>query len=141
MRVLVFVKATSDSEAGAMPTPELVEAMGKYNEELINAGVMLGGDGLTPSAQGKRVAFDGASRTVIDGPFAETRELVAGYWQWEVKDMAEAVEWVKRCPNPMPGPSEIEIRPVLDFMADFADAITPEGAAIHDRNRERLEQR
>lgn len=141
MRVVVFVKATSDSEAGAMPSPELVEAMGRYNEELINAGVMLGGDGLTPSSRGKRVAFDGASRTVIDGPFAETRELVAGYWQWEVKDMAEAVEWVKRCPNPMPGPSEIEIRPVLDFMTDFADAITPEGAAIHDRNRERLEQR
>lgn len=141
MRVVVFVKATADSEAGAMPSPELVEAMGRYNEELINAGVMLGGDGLTPSSRGKRVAFDGASRTVIDGPFAETRELVAGYWQWEVKDMAEAVEWVKRCPNPMPGPSEIEIRPVLDFMTDFAGAITPEGAAIHDRNRERLEQR
>ena len=112
MRVMVMVKATKDSEAGAMPSTELLEAMGKYNEELINAGVMLAGDGLQPSSKGKRVAFDGPSRTVIDGPFAETRELVAGFWLWEVKDMAEAVEWVKRCPNPMPGPSEIEIRPV-----------------------------
>lgn len=138
MRVVVFVKATEDSEAGVMPSNELGEAMGKFNEELINAGVMLGGDGLRPSSQGKRVAFDGASRTVIDGPFAETRELVAGYWIWEVKDMDEALEWVKRCPNPMPGPSEIEIRPVLD-MADFAEALTPEVMAIHDRNRERFE--
>ena len=104
MRVMVFVKATEDSEAGVMPSTELLEAMGKYNEELVAAGIMLAGDGLKPSSQGKRVAFDGPSRTVIDGPFAETRELVAGYWLWEVKDMAEAVEWVKRCPNPMPGP-------------------------------------
>jgi hypothetical protein len=140
MRVIVFVKATEDSEAGRMPTPELVEAMGRYNEELINAGVMLGGDGLKPSSNGKRVAFDGPSRTVIDGPFAETRELVAGFWIWEVKDMAEAVEWVKRCPNPMFGPSEIEIRPVYD-MADFAEAMTPEAEAIHDHNRELLEKR
>src|SRR5262245_11908450 len=113
MRVMVMVKATKDSEAGAMPTTELVEAMGKYNEQLIDAGIMLAGEGLKPSAQGKRVAFDGASRAVIDGPFAETRELVAGFWLWEVKDMSEAVEWVKRCPNPMPGPSEIEIRPIV----------------------------
>jgi hypothetical protein len=122
MRVMVLVKATEDSEAGVMGSPELYEQMGKYNEELIKAGIMLAGDGLKPSSQGKRVAFDGANRTVIDGPFAETRELVAGYWLWEVKDMAEAVEWVKRCPNPMPGPSEIEIRPVYEE-ADFADLV------------------
>ncbi|MBW8319040.1 MAG: YciI family protein, partial [Rhizobium sp.] len=107
MRVMVMVKATEDSEEGIMPSTELFEAMGKFNEELVNAGIMLSGDGLKPSKLGKRVAFDGSSRRVIDGPFAETRELVAGYWIWEVKDMAEAVEWVKRCPNPMPGPSEI----------------------------------
>ena len=105
MRVMVLVKATKDSEAGVMPSTELLGAMGKYNEELVNAGVMLAGEGLQPSAQGKRVGFEGAKRTVIDGPFAETRELVAGYWMWEVKDMPEAVEWVKRCPNPMPGPA------------------------------------
>ena len=137
MRVLVFVKATEDSEQGMMPPAELFEAMGKYNEELINAGIMLGGDGLKPSKEGKRIAFDGPSRTVIDGPFAETRELVAGYWIWQVKDMAEAVEWVKRCPNPMLGPSEIEIRPVYE-MEDFGEALTPEAAAIHDANRDKL---
>jgi hypothetical protein len=136
MRVMVIVKATEESEAGAMPPTELLEAMGKYNEELVNAGIMLAGDGLQPSSKGKRVAFDGPKRTVIDGPFAETKELVAGYWVWEVKDMAEAVEWVKRCPNPMPGPSEIEIRPVYE-MADFAAALTPEVAALHDRVREK----
>lgn len=112
MRVMVFVKATGDSEAGVMPPSELLEAMGRYNEELVDAGIMLGGDGLKPSSNGKRVAFDGSSRMVIDGPFAETKELVAGYWLWEVRDMDHAVEWVKRCPNPMPGPSEIEIRPI-----------------------------
>jgi hypothetical protein len=137
---MVMVKATKDSEAGIMPSTELLEAMGKYNEELVNAGIMLAGDGLKPSSQGKRVAFDGASRTVIDGPFAETRELVAGYWIWEVKDMAEAVAWVKRCPNPMPGPSEIEIRPLYE-MSDFAEIITPEAIAPHDRVREKLERR
>lgn len=125
MRVMVLVKATDDSEAGVMPPTEMFEAMMKFNEELVNAGVMLGGDGLKPSSMGKRVAFDGPSRTVIDGPFAETRELVAGYWIWQVKDMAEAVEWVKRCPNPMFGPSEIEIRPFYE-MEDFGDAVTPE---------------
>lgn len=134
MRVMVLVKATSDSEAGLMPSTKLLEAMGRYNEELVNAGIMLGGDGLKPSAQGKRVAFDGAGRTVLDGPFAETRELVAGYWLWEVRDMAEAVEWVTRCPNPMPGPSEIEIRPLYE-MADFAEALTPEVADLHERTR------
>lgn len=140
MRVMVMVKATKDSEAGIMPSTELLEAMGKYNEELVNAGIMLAGEGLKPSSKGKRVAFDGQSRTVIDGPFAETRELVAGYWIWEVKDMAEAIEWVKRCPNPMPGPSEIEIRPVYE-MADFAEAMTPAVAELHDRTSEKLAAR
>ena len=137
MRVMVLVKATETAKPGSMPSTELLEAMGKFNEELVNAGIMLAGEGLKPSAQGKRVAFDGPGRTVIDGPFAETRELVAGYWLWEVKDMAEAVEWVKRCPNPMLGPSEIEIRPVYD-MADFGEALTPEVAELHDRIREKL---
>ena len=139
MRVVVFVKATEDSEQGRMAPPELLEAMGKYNEELVNAGVMLGGDGLKPSSQGKRIAFDGADRTVIDGPFAETRELVAGYWIWEVKDMDEAVAWVKRCPNPMFGPSEIEIRPVYE-MSDFDEIMTPEAEAVHERVRQKLEE-
>ncbi|HKT54629.1 MAG TPA: YciI family protein [Caulobacteraceae bacterium] len=118
MRVMVFVKATDDSEKGTLPTAELLEAMGQYNQELISAGILRAADGLKASSQGKRVAFDGARRTVIDGPFAETRELVAGFWLWEVKDMDEAVAWVKRCPNPMPGPSEIEIRPLYEE-ADF----------------------
>ena len=137
MRVMVLVKATADSEAGIMPSVDLFEAMGRFNEELVAAGIMLSGDGLKPSAQGKRVAFDGPARRVIDGPFAETRELVAGFWIWEVKDMAEAVEWAKRCPNPMPGPSELEIRPFYE-MANFADVLPPEVAAIHDRVRDDL---
>ncbi len=137
MRVMVFVKATKDSEQGILPSSELLVAMGRYNEELIKAGIMQNGEGLKPSSEGKRVAFDGPSRMVIDGPFAETKELVAGFWIWEVKDMAEAVEWVKRCPNPMPGPSEIEIRPVYE-MGDFAEITTPEAEEIHERNRERL---
>ena len=137
MRVMVFVKATSDSEQGVMPPAELFEQMGKYNEELVNAGIMLAGEGLKPSSQGKRVAFDGPSRAVTDGPFAETRELVAGYWLWEVKDLDEAVEWVKRCPNPMPGPSEIEIRPIYE-MSDFEHLLTPEAAEINDRLRDKL---
>jgi hypothetical protein len=140
MRVMVLVKATKDSEAGIMPSAELLEAMGKFNEELVNAGIMRAGDGLKPSSQGKRVAFDGPNRRVIDGPFAQTNELVAGYWLWEVKDMAEAVEWVKRCPNPMPGPSEIEIRPFYE-MADFAEAMTPEVSELHDRTSEKLASR
>ncbi|MER9049073.1 YciI family protein [Mesorhizobium sp. M0923] len=118
MRVMVLVKATEDSEKGFLPTPEAKEAMGRFNDELRNAGILLDADGLKPSSQGKRLAFDGSRRTVIDGPFAETRELVAGFWLWEVKDMDEAVAWVKRCPNPMPGPSEIEIRPLYE-MADW----------------------
>jgi hypothetical protein len=137
MRVMVMVKATEDSEAGALPTAELLEAMGKFNEELVAAGVMLAGDGLRPSKEGKRVAFDGPSRTVIDGPFAETRELVAGYWIWEVRDMAEAVEWVKRCPNPMFGPSEIEIRTFYE-LADFGEVLTPELTELHERSRGKI---
>jgi hypothetical protein len=136
MRVMVLVKATKDSEAGVMPSTELLEAMGKYNQELVEAGILLAAEGLHPSAKGKRVAFDGPSRTVIDGPFAETGELVAGFWLWQVKDMAEAIAWVKRCPNPMPGPSEIEIRPVFE-MADFGEALTPDVAELHDRTREK----
>lgn len=132
MRVMVFVKATADSEAGVLPPGELLEAMGKYNEELVDAGIMKAGEGLKPSSAGKRIGFDGANRTVIDGPFAETKELVAGFWIWEVRDMDHAVEWVKRCPNPMPGYSEIEIRPVYE-MSDFAEVITPEAEAVHAR--------
>jgi hypothetical protein len=140
MRVLVFVKATADSEAGMLPPDGLLEAMGRYNEELVDAGILLGGDGLKPSSAAKRVAFDGASRMVIDGPFAETKELVAGYWIWEVRDMDEAVAWVKRCPNPMPGPSEIEIRPIIE-LSDFAAVMTPEAEEIHNRVRDKAEGR
>lgn len=140
MRVMVIVKATKDSEDGVMPTTELLEAMGKYNEELVNAGVMMAGEGLHPSVKGKRIAFDGPSRTVIDGPFAETRELIAGFWLWEVKDMAEAIEWAKRCPNPMPGPSELEIRQVFEA-ADFGEAFTPELAEQEERLREKAAKR
>ncbi len=136
MRVMVLVKATKDSEAGDMPSTELLEVMGKYNQELVNAGILLAGEGLHPSSRGKRVAFDGPDRTVVDGPFAQIGELVAGFWLWEVKDMAEAVDWVKRCPNPMPGRSEIEIRPVFE-MADFGDALTPEVAELEKRTREK----
>ena len=134
MRVMVLIKATADSEGGVMPDTELLEAMGKYNEELVNAGVMLGGEGLKPSSEGKRVRFGGAERTVMDGPFV-TKELVAGFWMWNVKDMSEAVEWVKRCPNPMNGSSEIEIRPVFE-MSDFGEAMTPELVEQEERLRE-----
>ena len=140
MRVMVLVKATVDSEAGLMPSTELVEAMFQYNEELVKAGIMQGGDGLKPSSEGKRVAFDGDGRTVIDGPFSHTSELVAGYWLWEVRDMDEALDWVKRCPNPMPGPSEIELRPLYEI-SDFGDAVTPELAAQEGRLREEIEGR
>jgi hypothetical protein len=118
VRVMVLVKATEDSEKGTLPTKELLEAMGKFNEELTKAGIMRAGEGLKPTSQAKRIAFDGPRRRVIDGPFAETKELVAGFWLWDVKDMDEAVAWVKRCPNPMPGPSEIEIRPLYE-LSDF----------------------
>jgi hypothetical protein len=116
---MVLVKATDDSEQGILPTTELLQAMGRYNEELVSAGIMQSGDGLKPSSAGKRIAFDGPGRTVIDGPFAATGELVAGFWLWEVKDIDEAVAWAKRCPNPMPGPSELELRPLYE-MADFS---------------------
>lgn len=138
MKVMVMVKATADSEAGAMPSTELLEAMGKFNEELVNAGVMLAGEGLHPSSRGVRVAFDGPQRRVIDGPFAETRELVAGFWLWEVRSMDEAIEWAKRCPNPMPGPSELEIRPLF-CSKDFGAEFTPELREQGDRLRERLD--
>ena len=125
MRVLVIVKANEQSEAGVMPSTELLEAMGRYNEELVKAGIMLAGEGLHPSSRGARIHFDGASRTVTDGPFAETKELVAGYWLWQVRSLEEASEWVKRCPNPHAGPSDIEIRPVFEA-EDFGEAFTPE---------------
>jgi hypothetical protein len=137
MRVMVLVKATEDSEKGILPTTEMFEAMGRYNAELVNTGIMRAADGLKPSSQGKRIAFDGPGRTVIDGPFAETCELAAGFWLWEVNDIDEAVAWVKRCPNPMPGPSEIEIRPLYE-VADFDENLTPEVTEIHDRTREKL---
>ena len=137
MRVMVLIKATEDSEAGAMPSTELLEAMGQFNEELADAGVLVAGEGLQPSAKGKRVAFDGPERTVSDGPFAPTAELVAGFWLWNIRDMAEAVDWVKRCPNPMPGPSEIEIRPVFEAL-DFGDTMTPEVAEQEARLRDKL---
>ncbi|KVA22847.1 YciI family protein [Burkholderia ubonensis] len=125
MRVMVIVKATNESEAGEMPDTELLAAMGRYNEELVKAGVMLAGEGLHPSSRGKRVRFSGTGRSVIDGPFAETKELIAGFWMWQVKSMDEAVEWVKRCPNPMKSDSEIEIRPVFEA-EDFGAEFTPE---------------
>ncbi len=137
MRAIVFVKATKSSEDGVMPTTELMEAMGKFNEELVNAGIMQSGDGLHPSSKGKRIVFDGDSRTVVDGPFPNTNELVAGFWLWKVKDMDEAVAWVKRCPNPMLERSEIEIRPLFE-MEDFGDVVTPEIAAHVEELRARV---
>jgi hypothetical protein len=134
MRVMVMVKATNQSEAGEMPGTELLAAMGNFNEELVKAGVMLAGEGLHPSARGKRVRFSGSQRNVIDGPFTETRELVAGFWLWQVKSMEEAVEWVRRCPNPMAGESEIEIRPLFEA-DDFGAEFTPELRAQEERLR------
>ncbi len=130
-------KATKDSEAGILPSKELLAAMMKYNEELVKAGIMLAGDGLTPSSKGKRMRFSGNKRTVIDGPFSETKELIAGYWIWQVRSMEEAVEWLKRCPNPMPGESEIEIRPFFEA-ADFGENLTPELQAQEERLREQI---
>ena len=124
MRFMVMVKATEDSENGVMPTQQLLEDMGRFNEELVKAGIMLAGEGLKPSRLGARVHFDGKSRTVHDGPFSETKELVAGFWLWQCKDLAECLEWVKRCPNPMFGPSDIEVRPVVDA-EDFGEEFTP----------------
>ena len=140
MRCVVFVKATKDSEAGVMPSEQLLTEMGNYNEELVRAGIMQAGEGLHPSSKGKRVAFNGKDRTVIDGPCSETKELVAGFWIWNVTSMDEAVEWVKRCPNPMPGPSEIEIRPVFEA-EDFGEQFTPELRAQEDRLRAELERK
>ena len=138
MKVVIFVKATADSEAGVLPTSEMIEAMGRYNEELVAAGIMKDGDGFKPTSAAKRVRFDGADRTVIDGPFDVPNNQVAGYWIWDVKNMDEAVAWVKRCPNPMPGPSEIEIRPTYT-MEDFAEVVTPEITARDERLRSMLE--
>ena len=139
MRVMVMVKATSQSEAGEMPGTELLAAMGNFNEELVKAGVMLAGEGLHPSAKGKRVRFSGSQRTVIDGPFAETKELIAGFWLWQVKSMDEAIEWVKRCPNPMEGESEIEIRQVFEA-DDFGAEFTPELRAQEERLRAEIDE-
>jgi len=135
MRFMVIVKATKDSEAGVMPEQKLLEAMGKYNEELVKAGVMLAGEGLHPSSKGARVRFSGDKRTVIDGPFTETKELIAGFWLFQVKSLEEAIEWVKRAPNPHPGESEIEIRQVFEA-EDFGAELTPELRAQEERIRE-----
>jgi hypothetical protein len=134
MRVMVIVKATSESEAGKMPSTEMLTAMGNFNEELIKAGIMVSGDGLHPSSKGKRVHFSGSQRHVIDGPFAETKELIAGFWLWQVKSMEEAIEWVKRCPNPMESDSDIEIRPLFE-MEDFGSELTPELKEKDERMR------
>ncbi len=138
MRVMVFVKATKESEAGQMPEPKMLEDMMKFIEQLVDAGVMVAGDGLKPSSEGVRVRFNGDERTVLNGPFAETRELVAGYWIWKVDSIAEAVEWVKKCPNPMLSESDIEIRPLYE-MEDFGDAVTPEIEAKEAELRRRTE--
>lgn len=134
MRVMVIVKATKDSEAGVMPSEQMFTEMLAYNDQLVKAGIMLAGDGLHPSNKGKRVRFDGQKRTVIDGPFAETKELIAGYWLWQVRSMDEAIEWVKRCPNPMPGESEIEVRQIFEA-DDFGAELTPELRAKEERIR------
>jgi hypothetical protein len=140
MRVMVIVKATKNSEAGAMPSEQLLAEMGKYNEELVKAGVMLAGEGLHPSARGKRVVFSGGRKEVVDGPFAETKELVAGFWLWQVKDLDEALEWARRCPDPMPGEEGIlEIRPVFEA-EDFGAEFTPELRARQERLRAEIEQ-
>lgn len=137
MRFMVMVKATADSEAGVMPSEQLLAEMGRFNEQLVQAGVMQAGEGLHPSSKGARVRFSGQGRTVIDGPFAETKELVAGFWLWQCASLQEAIEWVKRCPNPMPGDSEIEIRQIFSA-EDFGDALTPELRAQEDRLREQV---
>lgn len=138
MRVMVIVKASQESEAGQMPSEALLAAMGQYNEELMKAGVLVAGEGLQPSAKGARVRFSGSQRTVVDGPFAETKELIAGYWIFQVASLAEAIEWVKRCPNPMPGDSEIEIRPLFE-MDDFGEEFTPELREQEERIRAQLD--
>jgi hypothetical protein len=140
MRFVVMVKATKDSEAGKMPSTRLLEEMGKFNEELVKAGIMLAGEGLHPSSKGVRVKFDGDKRTVVDGPFAETKELVAGFWIWQVKSQAEAIEWVKRCPNPHEGEGEIEIRQVFEA-EDFGAEYTPELREADERLRSQIENK
>ena len=137
MRFMIIVKATEDSEAGKLPSAELLTAMGKFNEELVNAGVLLAGEGLQPSSKGARIRYEGSKRTVVDGPFAETRELIAGFWLIQVKSKEEAIEWMKRCPNPFDGPSEIEIRQVFE-MEDFGAVATPEIVAREEALRARL---
>ncbi len=140
MRVIVMIKATRNSEAGAAPTEQLAADMTKFNEALVQAGIMLGGDGLKPTSQGKRVRFIGDKRLVIDGPFAETKEVIAGYWTWNVKSMDEAIEWVRRCPHPMPGEdTEIEIRPLYE-VEDFGDAFPPELREREERMRVEIER-
>ena len=140
MRVIVFVKATKESEAGEMPSEQMLSEMMKFNEELVNAGVMQAGEGLQPSSKGKRVTFSGDKRTVIDGPFAETKELVAGYWLWNVKSMDAAIEWAKRCPNPMPDSEGVlELRPLFE-LEDFGDEMTPELRAQEERLRQQAER-
>jgi hypothetical protein len=140
MRIMVMVKATKSSEAGALPDQKLVTDMGKYNEELVKAGIMLAGDGLHPSSKGKRVRFGAGKKVVVDGPFAETKELVAGFWIWQVKSMDEALEWVRRCPDPMPGEeSEIELRPLYE-VDDFGEAVAPEMRERDERLRAEIER-
>jgi len=140
MRVMVMVKATRDSEAGVMPGTEMMAEMGRFNEELIKAGVLLAAEGLHPSSKGVRVRFSGKSRNVVDGPFAETNELVAGFWLWQVSSMEEAIEWVRRCPNPMPTDSEIEIRRIFEA-EDFGEALTPELREQEERQRRQIDDR
>jgi hypothetical protein len=141
MRLMVIVKASKSSEAGVMPNEKLLADMGKFNEELVKAGVMLAGEGLHPSSKGKRVLFSGGKKKIIDGPFAETKELIAGYWIWQVESMDEALEWVKRCPDPMPGEeSEIEIRPIFEA-EDFGEEFTPELRAQEEQLRQEMEKR
>jgi len=140
MRVMVIVKASKESEAGLMPDEKMLAEMGKYNEELVKAGIMLAGEGLHPSSRGKRIRFSGTSRTVIDGPFAETKELMAGYWLWQVRSMDEAVEWLKKCPNPHNGVSEVELRPVFEA-EDFGAEFTPELRERDQRLRGQIEAR
>ena len=137
MRVMVIVKATRESEAEILPDQKLLEDMGNFNEELVKAGIMVAGEGLHPTSKGVRVKFSGSNRVVTDGPFAETKELIAGFWLWQVKSMEEAIEWVKRCPNPMPGESEIEIRPLFET-EDFGDNLTPEVRDQEERLRRQL---
>jgi len=140
MRVMVIVKATKNSEAGEMPSAKMLAEMGAFNEELVKAGIMLAGDGLHPSAKGKRIKMSGSSRKVVDGPFSETKELIAGYWIWQVRSIEEAVEWARRCPDPHPGEdAELELRPLFE-LSDFGAAITPEIRAQQDRLRQEVER-